>query len=328
MKKIIIGLLFLVLSLISYSAVPRQVYAASCNSTTIVDTIFVSPTTVNAGEVITIEVLGAFQLNPGSYYIALNYSILGGLYHDDAHAYIIINEEGNGSVQITIPTSLATGSYSLAMLDAPAIPFTACSVINTVNVINDSPEPPPPPPPPGCVDLRVGDGCSGFEVICDPELYCHEGIGIGGGNVVNRRGSENAYCRLEGSNYVCDSGHPSSQDSSCRCLAEEGPPYAPYLCYEHSVPLMAVDTAFGCIPIISVNTIATFFVKWGVRFVGGFAFLLILFATMMIIVSTGDPERLRAGRELLNSAIAGVLLIIFAIFILRFIGFNLLGIFS
>ncbi len=59
---------------------------------------------------------------------------------------------------------------------------------------------------------------------------------------------------------------------------------------------------------------------------GGIAFLLILFGGFQILTSAGNPEQLNAGRELISSAVAGLLLIIFSIFLLRLIGYNILGI--
>lgn len=46
----------------------------------------------------------------------------------------------------------------------------------------------------------------------------------------------------------------------------------------------------------------------------------------MIITSQGDPRRLQSGKELLTAAIAGLLLVIFSVLILRVIGVNILGI--
>ena len=59
---------------------------------------------------------------------------------------------------------------------------------------------------------------------------------------------------------------------------------------------------------------------------GGIAFLLILVAGFMIITSQGSPDKIQAGKELLTSAIAGLLLIIFSVFILELIGVDILEI--
>ena len=73
---------------------------------------------------------------------------------------------------------------------------------------------------------------------------------------------------------------------------------------------------------------ANFLLKWAIGIGGGIAFLLILYAAFMIMTSQGNPERLKAGQELLTSAISGVLLLVFSVFILNFLGVNILGIFQ
>lgn len=87
-----------------------------------------------------------------------------------------------------------------------------------------------------------------------------------------------------------------------------------------------VDTAIGCIPINNQNALIGFFLRWGIGIGGGIAFLLIIVAGFQIITSRGDPNRLKAGQELMTSAIAGLLLLIFSIVILRIIGFDILNI--
>jgi len=59
---------------------------------------------------------------------------------------------------------------------------------------------------------------------------------------------------------------------------------------------------------------------------GIIAFLLIVFGGFQIILSAGNPDRVKAGKEMITSAIAGLLLIIFSVFILRLIGHDILNI--
>jgi len=87
-----------------------------------------------------------------------------------------------------------------------------------------------------------------------------------------------------------------------------------------------IDTAIGCIPFTSTGSFAKFFLQWALGIGGGIAFLLIVFAGFQIMTSSGNPERLQAGKELLTSAVSGLILLIFAIFVLRIIGVDLLGI--
>jgi hypothetical protein len=65
--------------------------------------------------------------------------------------------------------------------------------------------------------------------------------------------------------------------------------------------------------------------KWAIGIGGGIAFLLIIYAGFMIMTSSGNPERLKAGQELLTSAVSGIILLIFSVFILKFIGIDILG---
>jgi hypothetical protein len=81
-------------------------------------------------------------------------------------------------------------------------------------------------------------------------------------------------------------------------------------------------TAVGCIatdPSIFIGQILGI----GIGIGGGIAFLLILFGGFQILMSAGNPEKLNAGKELVTSAITGLLIIIFSLFILRLIGFTI-----
>ncbi len=85
-----------------------------------------------------------------------------------------------------------------------------------------------------------------------------------------------------------------------------------------------IDTAIGCIPISDTNAFVGFILKWAIGIGGGIAFLLIVVAGFQIMTSSGNPERLKAGQELLTSAIAGLIMIIFSVFILQIIGVTIL----
>ena len=67
-----------------------------------------------------------------------------------------------------------------------------------------------------------------------------------------------------------------------------------------------------------------FALGWGIGIGGGIAFLLIVFAGFQILTSSGDPTRLKAGQELLTSAITGLIMLIFSVYILRLIGVDIL----
>lgn len=87
----------------------------------------------------------------------------------------------------------------------------------------------------------------------------------------------------------------------------------------------SINTAIGCIPVGTSTGFAGWMLGWGVGIGGGLAFLLIVYASFMIMTSAGDPQRLKAGQELLTSAISGVIMLVFSVFILKFIGIDILG---
>ncbi len=89
----------------------------------------------------------------------------------------------------------------------------------------------------------------------------------------------------------------------------------------------AINTAIGCIPFKSETGMASFFLKWGMGIGGGIATVLIVVASFMISTSQGDPTRLKAGKELVTSAVSGLVLLVFSAFILRLIGVDILGVF-
>jgi len=86
-----------------------------------------------------------------------------------------------------------------------------------------------------------------------------------------------------------------------------------------------IDTAIGCIPINDQSSFITFIFKWAIGIAGGIAFILIVISAFQIMTSQGDPKRMQAGKELLTSAIMGLILLIFSVFILRIVGVEILN---
>jgi len=88
-----------------------------------------------------------------------------------------------------------------------------------------------------------------------------------------------------------------------------------------------INSAIGCIPVLTADKedFLAFILKWAIGIGGGIAFLLIIYAGFIVMTSTGNPERLKAGQELLTSAISGLILLIFSVFILELIGVKILG---
>jgi hypothetical protein len=94
-------------------------------------------------------------------------------------------------------------------------------------------------------------------------------------------------------------------------------------CFQKNPP--ETWTAIGCVPTTPDGLIRTF-LGFGAGIAGGIAFLLILFGGLQIMTSAGNPEQLNGGKDLVTAAITGLLLIIFSVFILRLIGYDILRI--
>lgn len=110
--------------------------------------------------------------------------------------------------------------------------------------------------------------------------------------------------------YACDT------DLWCDCASPLSP-----------LPGTKLKTAIGCIPVLSSKeAFLGFILKWTIGIGGGIAFLLIIYAGFMLMTAQGNPERIQAGKELMTSAISGLILLIFSIVILRIIGIDILGI--
>ncbi|MCJ7740989.1 hypothetical protein MUP32_06805, partial [Candidatus Microgenomates bacterium] len=59
---------------------------------------------------------------------------------------------------------------------------------------------------------------------------------------------------------------------------------------------------------------------------GGIAFLSVLYGSALVLTSSGDPIKLQNGRETVVSSLIGIFLIIFSVFLLRVVGYDILRI--
>ncbi|MBI3342894.1 hypothetical protein HY032_01940 [Candidatus Gottesmanbacteria bacterium] len=85
-----------------------------------------------------------------------------------------------------------------------------------------------------------------------------------------------------------------------------------------------ISTQIGCINAKDTGGFVGELFRLGIGVAGGIAMLLILFGGFQILTSAGNPERLNEGKELVGSAIAGLLMIMFSTFLLKFIGVDIL----
>jgi len=110
------------------------------------------------------------------------------------------------------------------------------------------------------------------------------------------------------------------EDGVCACYpptnlpSDEAPPAGP------------IQTAIGEIDPRNLQGFIQQLLNLALGVAGGIAFLLMLFGAFMIMTSAGNPEKMKAGSELITSALTGLLFIIFSIFILKLIGVTILDI--
>lgn len=80
-----------------------------------------------------------------------------------------------------------------------------------------------------------------------------------------------------------------------------------------------VWTAVGCIERDPQNIVQRF-IEIGLGVGGGICLLMTLAAGFMLTTSQGDPKQVNEAKDMITSAIVGLLFIIFSVFILQFIG--------
>ena len=92
------------------------------------------------------------------------------------------------------------------------------------------------------------------------------------------------------------------------------------------IPLTGCDgtpTGLGEIP-----TDPTCLTKWilgnAIILGGGIAFILSMYGGITIILAAGNPEKINEGKQIIGAALSGLLFIIFSVFLLRFIGIDIL----
>jgi hypothetical protein len=231
---------------------------------------------------------------------------------------------GNGYCQTCqAPSQCLPNSCPSTHVSSPgrcASPSDACCIVNNIS----------PPPPQNCFKCNIepmgGNSCipvpKNAQGTCAP--YDDDIINC------------NTACRAPVfTQLTCDrSGAPqcipaphgefSGTNAYTDCLAVCQRPLHPALCPDQ----MSVNTAIGCIPVLSnIVNFASFTLGWSTGIAGGIAFLLIVVAGFYIMTSRGDIKKSAAGKELLGAVLAGILFLVFAAFILRIVGSDILQIF-
>ncbi len=173
-------------------------------------------------------------------------------------------------------------------------------------------------PNPVCIKCDLSEeGCYDTE-----EDFCYESCVFSGGNTYSCSPDGRGCITIEGLGgkytdfLICESkcGYDPVDDSKLKleCKTESGG--------------RGINTAIGCIPIKTNTEFLSFLLRWSMGVAGGFAVLLILYASFIFITSQGDKYKVIAGKELLTAAIAGLVFLILSVFLLRVIGVDILGI--
>jgi hypothetical protein len=106
--------------------------------------------------------------------------------------------------------------------------------------------------------------------------------------------------------------------------ATTGNPYDPF-CIQGK-PESGVNTALGCVDVSSPDKFVTVLLRIATGIGGGLALALILYGVFIVTTSAGSPDKLKAGSEIITSAVIGLVFILLSIFLINLIGINILGI--
>ncbi len=136
-------------------------------------------------------------------------------------------------------------------------------------------------------------------------------------------GQGQIFCQIGSNKYCCD------RASDCVSPSGSPPPImygAPTQDVTAGCPSASeVYTAIGCVNFHDIPTFTGSILKWLVGIGGGVAFLLILSGSFSVMTSSGNPERLKAGQDVITAAVSGLVLLIFSIFVLKLVGVDILG---
>lgn len=134
------------------------------------------------------------------------------------------------------------------------------------------------------------------------------------------------FCRTEQLNLESAQYFDQCSTGYCKCFKEdftsihEG---GSEVIVDYVEPITGHEDSEPLVPLVEkVNKILPYAISIG----GVIAFILIIIGGLQIILSSGNPDKVKAGKEMITSAIAGLLLIIFSVFILRLIGHDILDI--
>lgn len=138
-------------------------------------------------------------------------------------------------------------------------------------------------------------------VTCNKSFFCVSGKGcISGGQTASFKPSD--YCNKLASG--------DNRDKCASCMSDG----------KH------VWSGIGCLPSEFTELISSYIISLAVGLGGMLSFITFLYGSFLIMTSGGDAEQIILGKRRIFSALKGIMIIIFAVFILKMIGVNILGI--
>lgn len=178
--------------------------------------------------------------------------------------------------------------------------------------------PPPPTPTPDPVCQTKTCRTDNWTLRCDV-LKCDYAC-VGCPNY----GKEKPF--LANLNPICDNIYDKENTNknlydACKdCLKEEEDP----ITGAYILTSKRLWTAIGCVPMDIPTLIKEYILTYGIGIAGAISFLYFLYGCFLVLTSAGNPERVEAAKQIITSAISGLLLIIFSVFLLHVIGVDIL----
>ncbi len=297
MRRLVLFLFFFFLLLTTFFFIPLPLYAQSC-----------SVTDYRPGE---LSQFTASGLQPNH-----NYAIRvtsDECNFQDAHC---VASDAQGSINTWLPWNFQCNGMYQALLAEVRFSFP-CSANTDINYCSPTfmvtgGQPPGP-------EKTCNKQCALPEDKCTPSCV---GVPL------------NYKCRLEegavGTSTCCC--YPPGQFPGevtpfdpCKNIEDSNTQNSCYLCVgKPEEPTGNSWTAIGCITTSDPQAFIAWLLGAAIGIAGGIAFLLMLWGGFQIITSTGDPEKLNRGKEILTSAIIGLVVIVFSVFLLKLIGVDIL----
>lgn len=136
----------------------------------------------------------------------------------------------------------------------------------------------------------------------------------------------------------CQGTEPPADWNKCaQCLYEEDDPNitlqkSPNLDRSYTV-FGCIDLGGGCVPgdqdcatKAAAASLVNFFIRFLTGAVAGIAFLAIVYGGAKVMLARGDPEAIREGKRYVYGAVLGLMVVLFSVFIVKFVGGTILQI--